>query len=178
MTSPAHPPGDRRALRRPVTAMLSLLVMCGALLAGMVMPVPYVIERPGPAIDVLGEYEGEKILDISGEQTYPTDGELMMTTVSVDGGPGYRVVPAQVLAGWASRDSSVAPRELLFPPGQTQDETSLLNMIQMSSSQQDAVAAALDELEIPYTRTIVVAGVQNDAPAEGTLEAGDVVLAL
>src|SRR5699024_8367834 len=75
------------------------------ILGGSLLPVPYVIERPGPAIDVLGQYEDEEILVIDGAQTHPTDGELMMTTVSVDGGPGYRVTPVEVVA-----PGSIPPR--------------------------------------------------------------------
>ncbi len=169
---------DDAQLFRPRLAIGSLLVLCALLLGGMLMPVPYVIESPGPAIDVLGEYEDEEILTIEGVQTYPTDGTLMMTTVSVDGGPGYTVTPVEVVVAWFDRSRMVMPRELLFPKGQTREETTLQNTVAMGSSQQGAVAVALDELDIDYEDTVLVAGVQEGAPADGTLQAGDVILAV
>lgn len=171
-------PIDRMARRRAIGAALSLIVMCALLFAGMFLPVPYVVESPGPAVDVLGEYEGEDVLSIHGAQTYPTDGELMLTTVSVAGGPGSTVTPADVITAWFDPHRAVLPRELIFPEGQTKEQTSLQNSVQMTSSQQDAVAAALHELGIPYTRNVTVAGVQEGAPAEGVLEAGDVVVSV
>lgn len=181
------PPGRRSRLRsridaievpRPRLAVGALAGMCVMILGASMLPVPYVVERPGPAIDVLGEYQDEQILTIEGAETYETDGELMMTTVSVDGGPGYTVTPVEVLVGWFDPSQAVFPRELLFPEDQTQEQTDLHNTVQMSTSQQGAVAVALDELGVAYEDTVMVAGIQAGAPAEGQLEGGDVILAV
>jgi PDZ domain-containing protein len=48
----------------------------------------------------------------------------------------------------------------------------------MSTSQQGAVAVALDELGIEYTDVVMIAGVQEDGAAAGTLEAGDVIVSV
>ncbi|GAA1488449.1 PDZ domain-containing protein [Brachybacterium sacelli] len=165
-------------LARPRLALGSMVLLCLMILGGSLMPVPYVIERPGPAIDVLGEYEDEQILTIDGAETHPTDGELMMTTVSVDGGPGYRVTPVEVVASWFDRTQAVMPREAVFPEGQTRQETVLTNSVAMSTSQQGAVAVALDELGIEYEPVVMVSGVEQDGPADGTLEGGDVILSV
>lgn len=159
-------------------ALISLFVLCVMILGGSLMPVPYVIERPGPAIDVLGEYEDEQILVIDGAQTHPTDGALMMTTVSVDGGPGYRVSPVEVVASWFDRSKMVVPRELVFPEGQTREQTALTNTAAMSSSQQDSVAVALDELGIGYRDVVMIAGVEQGGPADGTVQGGDVIVSI
>lgn len=169
---------DQLQLARPRTAVVSLAALCVMIIGGSLLPVPYVVERPGPAIDVLGEYEDEQILTISGADTYDTDGELMMTTVSVDGGPGYRVTPLEVVMGWFSPTEAVLPRELVFPDGQTRQETTLTNTVQMSTSQQGAVAVALEELGMDTSPAVLVAGVEEDGPAEGQLEAGDALVAV
>lgn len=169
---------DAMEVPRPRTAVAALAVMCVMVLGGSLLPVPYVVERPGPAIDVLGEYEDEEILTIEGAETYPTDGTLMMTTVSVDGGPGYRVTPVEVVVGWFDSSQAVFPRELLFPEEQTREQTDLSNAVQMSTSQQASIAVALDELGIAYEDTVMVAGVGAGTPAEGVLEPGDVLLAV
>ncbi|MFC7465180.1 PDZ domain-containing protein [Brachybacterium sp. GCM10030252] len=169
---------DDAQLARPRLALVSMALLCLMILGGSLMPVPYVIERPGPAIDVLGEYEDEQVLEITGTQTHPTDGSLMMTTVSVDGGPGYRVTPVEVVASWFDRTRSVMPRELLFPEGQTREETTLTNTVSMSTSQQGAVAVALDEVGVDYEPVVMIAGVEEGTPADGVLEPGDVVVSI
>lgn len=187
--APAPPARSRRGLRRlasqavedaqlahPRTALVSLGLLCALILGGALIPVPYVIEQPGPAIDVLGEYRDEQIVQIDGVETYPTDGSLMMTTVSVDGGPGYVVTPVDVVVSWFDRSRAVMPRELMFPPDQTREQTTLDNAVQMSTSQQGAVAVALEELGIEYEPVVMIAGVQQGAPADGHLEPGDVLL--
>lgn len=169
---------DDAQLARPGLALGSMVLLCLMILGGSLMPVPYVIERPGPAIDVLGEYEDEQILVIDGAETHATDGELMMTTVSVDGGPGYRVTPVEVVSSWFDRSQAVLPREAVFPEGQTRQQTVLTNTVAMSTSQQGAVAVALDELGIEYEPVVMVSGVEQGAPADGTLEGGDVILSV
>lgn len=165
-------------LARPVTALISMVVLCLMILGASLMPVPYVIEQPGPAIDVLGSYDDEQIIVIDGAETYPTEGELMMTTVSVDGGPGFRVTPVEVVAAWFDPTKSVLPREAVFPEGQTREQTVLTNSVAMGSSQQGAVAVALEELDIDFDPVIMIGGVEQDAPADGTLEAGDVIVSV
>lgn len=169
---------DDAQLARPRLALTMLVLLCAMILGGSLLPVPYVIERPGPAIDVLGEWEDEEILVIDGAETHPTDGSLMMTTVSVDGGPGYRVTPVEVVAAWFDRTKMVMPREAVFPDGQTREQTTLTNTAAMSTSQQDAVAVALDELDIEYSDVVMISGVQEDGAAAGTLEGGDVIVSV
>ena len=174
--------GDRwleeAQLARPGWAIGSLLLLCAMIVGASVIPVPYVVERPGPAVDVLGEYEEEQILVISGAGTHPTEGELMMTTVSVDGGPGYTVTPVEVIRAWFDRSQAVLPRESVFPEGQTREQTTLTNTASMSTSQQGAVAVALDALDIEYEPAVLVAGVEEEGPADGTLEPGDVIVSV
>ena len=192
VTHPQLPPPTRRTraraafsralddaqLARPRLALGSLALLCAMILGGALMPVPYVIEQPGPAIDVLGTFDDEQILVIDGAETHPTEGSLMMTTVSVDGGPGYRVTPVEVAVSWFDRSRAVMPRELMFPEGQTREQTELTNTVQMNTSQQGAVAVALGELDISYQPVVLIAGVEQDAPADGALEPGDVVLSV
>ena len=165
-------------LAKPRLALTSLALLCAMIVGGALIPVPYVIERPGPAIDVLGEYQDEQILVIDGAETYDTDGSLMLTTVSVDGGPGYTVTPAEVMVSWFTRSHAVLPREVMFPEGQTAEQTALNNSVQMNTSQQGAVAVALDELGIDYDPAVLIGGVLEDAPADGILEPGDVLVSV
>lgn len=169
---------DDAQLARPAVALISLVVLCLMILGGSLLPVPYVIERPGPAIDVLGEYQDEDILSIDGAETHPTDGALMMTTVSVDGGPGYRVTPVEVIGAWFDSSKMVLPREAVFPEEQTKEQTTLTNTAAMSTSQQGAVAVALDELGMKYSDVVMIAGVEDGGAAEDVLEGGDVIVSV
>jgi PDZ domain-containing protein len=68
---------------------------------------------------------------------------------------------------------AVVPRELIIPPGQSQEEVNQRNAEQFTRSQNSAEVAALRYLGYP-TR-VTVARVVEGAPAEGRLAAGDVI---
>ena len=68
--------------------------------------------------------------------------------------------------------------DAVFPEGQTREQTALNNVAAMSSSQQGAVAVALDELDLEYEPVVMIAGVEESAPADGTLEGGDVIVSV
>ena len=49
----------------------------------VVAPTTLVTLAPGPTFDVLGDAGGQPTLRLTGAATFPTTGELRMTTVSV-----------------------------------------------------------------------------------------------
>ena len=156
------------------------MVLCG--LASVVLfavvaflPVPYVIESPGLAIDTLGESGGEPMIEVRGRETYPTDGTLELTTVALYGGPGLDVDLADLVQGWLDPDVAVLPEEQVFNPGTTAEEVEELNSQAMVSSQENATAASLNELEIPVPTTLRVVGFSEGSDAEAQLREGDVV---
>ncbi len=63
----------------------SLLVI--VVIAAILVPVPFLVRSPGPVFDLLGESDGEPILEVTGTKTYPAPGELDLTTVAESGGP-------------------------------------------------------------------------------------------
>lgn len=146
--------------------------------AGLVIPAPYVLESPGPTFNTIGEIGDSPLITIDGEQTYPTAGELALTTVYVSGGPNGAVNMGEVVASWLDPEDAVLPVDFVYPPGTTRGEIQEGNAAAMTSSQESAVAAALDQLEIPFTEELSVAGVMEDSPAEGVLEAGDILISV
>ena len=102
------------------TATLSV---AGALLAALIavatlFPVPYVVYSPGPVRNTLGEYDGEKVIQVTGHEIFPTSGELDLTTVGVTGAnKKLGLVPA--LRAWVDPRYAVVPRELVYPDGVT-----------------------------------------------------------
>lgn len=144
-------------------------------------PVPYVQLSPGPVYDALGEDQGNPVVSISGAKTYPTDGSLAITTVFETGAPGSRLTLSQALRGWIDPAVDVVPRDLLFPPDAFDGEDpggtfQRQGAAQMAESEQSAVAAALTYVGEPVTYEVVIDEVQPDAPADGVLLPGDVLI--
>ncbi|MFD7319886.1 PDZ domain-containing protein [Streptomyces sp. NPDC059875] len=160
--------------RRTATMLASTLVLITLLCVGVLVPVPYAEMSPGPTVNTLGEADGEPVLQISGHQTYPTDGHLNMTTVRVTSAD-YRMNLVEAVYGWLAHDNVVVPKETLYPDGKTEEESSQENAEEFSQSQESAKVAALNELKIPVTTRVVIATVVKDSPAQGKLHAGDVI---
>lgn len=167
-------PGSKGARR---TFFLTLAA-AGTFLAAITLPVPYVIVSPGPTFNTLGEYAGEPIVAISGVTTYPPSGELDITTVRERGGPYGPLTVGEAVVAALGNSSVVVPSELLFPPGVSSAEQRERSQAEFTAAQSNAVAAALNSLDIPVTEQPIVAGVGEDSPAKGLLEPGDVVISV
>ncbi len=151
------------------------LVVAGA---GIALPVPYVVERPGPVVDTLGSQDGRDLIAITGATTYPTTGSLDLTTVSISGGPGGSVDLPSLVAAWLLPSRTAIPYDLLFAPGTTAQEEEARDTADMTNSQDSATAAALTELGYDVPTTVTVAAVDEGSLAARALRPGDVVLAL
>jgi PDZ domain-containing protein len=171
--SPASPPPPPSP--RALTLSVGMLATA-ALIAGLAfLPVPYVVDSPGPTRDTLGEISGTPLISVHGATTYPTTGKLLLTTASVQGGPGYPVDVLRVLQGWFSSGSTVQPVETVFPAGSTQSEVDKAGQAQMISSQEYATVAALTELGYTVPATLTVVGTADGTGASGIVEKGDVI---
>ena len=157
------------------TLTWSLLIL---LVAAMFIPVPYVMTSPGPVFNTIGEVNEIELISISGTQTYPTEGELDMTTVSEYGGPQDGLDMFQAIWGWISPDRKVVPRESVYPEGETAEENAARNIEAFSTSQSYAIAAAMDYLDQPINEQVIITSVGLDTPAQDKLRAGDEILAV
>ncbi|WP_072483847.1 PDZ domain-containing protein [Streptomyces atratus] len=160
--------------RRTATMLASTLILIALLCAGVLIPVPYAEMSPGPTVNTLGKVGGEPVLQISGHKTYPTSGNLNMTTVRVTGAD-YNMNLVESVYGWLAHDSVVVPHDTLYPDGKTERESTQENAEEFSQSQESAKVAALTELGIPVTSRVVVSTVVKGSPAQGKLHAGDVI---
>lgn len=173
MTTEAEAATPRRRRTRLLLIVAAVVAVFGALL----LPVPYVILSPGPVFNTLGDYAGEEILQIDGTTTYPTTGQLDMTTVRERGGPYGPVPIAEAVLAALGGESRVVPEDLVFPPGVTSQQSREQGAAEFTAAQSYAVAAALSSLDIPVTEEALIARVEEDGPAWGVLEIGDIVLA-
>lgn len=159
--------------RRALSLLLASLLALALTLSAAVARVPYVALGPGPTYNTLGEVDGTAVLTIEGRRTYPADGHLDLTTVGVQ----PRLTLAQALRGWFARDLAVVPRDVVFPPGKTDEQVDQQNTAAMKESQSIAVRAAARQLGLPVAR-VAVAELAGDSPARDRLEVGDVLTAV
>lgn len=169
----------RPSLRRTLQAVAGTSALSIGLLT-LLMPSPYLVESPGPMFNTIGEIEDQAVISVDGEQTYPTEGSLNLTTVFVSGAPTSTVRVPEAVTGWFSSGTDIQPHELIYPSGTTAEQVQQQNTAAMTSSQDLAVAAALEELGIDYDQQLSVIDFTPQAEEVGTddrLQPGDRVTA-
>ena len=174
-TAPSGESRRRRRLRRAVVAGSFILVV--ALIAAVfLVPVNAVIEAPGPTWNVLdnGSSSDQDVLKVSGTETYPTEGALRMTTVSVSGCPGYPVTTADLIAAWFSADKRIVDRNEVCPQDQSAEQVEETGKAQMTASQDSAVIAALVETGKAGAMHLTVTEV-TEQQTSTEIQAGDVL---
>lgn len=163
---------------RLITLAVCATFLTGGFITAVGIHLPYAVQRPGPTLDTLGALDGEELITISGIDTYPTDGELRLTTVSVVGGPGYPVRASDVLRAWTLEREFVLPVESVFNPEVSREELDEQASMQMTSSQTNATVSALESLGYEVPQTLTIAGAGPGTGAEGVVEAGDLLLSI
>lgn len=162
----------RRTLTLAVAGFLVVLLSAVAAL----LPVPYVALNPGPVSNTLGSIGKTELIRIEGRTTYPDEGNLDLTTVSVLGGPRHRLDLVTALRGWLDDAVAVVPEEQVYPAGETSKEIEEQSATEMRDSQENATTAALRHLGIPVTTRLLVQQVAKDSPSRGKLRTGDEIL--
>ncbi len=169
------------APRRPAAARRGMSIagwiIVGTIALAAVLPTHFVVESAGPALNTIGKVDGTPMLSITGKPTYPTSGALDMTTVYVQGGGQQRLGFFNVLAGWVDPHKDVLPEEMVLPRGTTSEQQSEQNTVMMDDSQQLSTAAALHELDIPFTQHLSVAGFATEQNSKA-LKTGDRLVAI
>ena len=165
----------RRRLRR-TAAVGAVLVVVALIVAVFTVPINVVIEAPGPTWNVLdnGSSSSQDVLKVSGTETYPTQGALRMTTVSVSGCPGYPVTTADLIAAWFSADKRIVDRNEVCPQDQSAEQVEETGKAQMTASQDSAVIAALVETGKAGAMHLTVTEV-TEQQTSTEIQAGDVL---
>jgi Lon-like protease len=166
------PPGPPRR-RRPWTRALAALValVAAVAIAGLFIPVSYVIIQPGDATPVSGA------VSVKGAPTYPSRGSLLFLTVSISNGKPnlWRYLGASLDA-----DADVISYHDYFGKT-TPAEDRKRNVQAMDTSQEVATQVALEKLGYTVTESGTgarVLRVADDAPAQGSVKPGDVITAV
>lgn len=158
-----------------IKAGLAAVPLLGVLwFAVAIVPLPYVTYTPGPTFDVLGDSEGEPIIEVSGHEVFRDDGELRLTTIYVDE-PEARMTLLPILTSWWDSDDAVYPRSAVYQEGTTDEEDDVQSAYAMASSQDMAVAAALRSIGEDVPEAVAVGQVAESMPATGLLKSGDLI---
>jgi PDZ domain-containing protein len=159
--------------RRGLTVLVgAILVVVLTWLVGTVT-VPYVELRPGPTFNTLGKLSnGKDLIEVKDGATSSSAGQLRFVTVTVVD----QLSLLDALRGWWLSDDAVIPRELIYPPDQTTEQTEKQNAEDFKQSQSSAETAALTRLGYPITVSVdkITAGL----PADGVLKPDDVINAV
>ncbi len=158
-----------RMRRRGVTVILGALITALLALGVMAVPMPYVVLKPGPTVNTLGSDNGKEVIQVTKGETSTSTGQLRLTTVGVQND----VELVWAIRGWFSDEQAVVPREVVYPPNQTEKEVEQQNQQEFQFSQSSAETVALRELGYPIQT--FVAKVTPGGPAAGKLEADDLI---
>ncbi|MFB8190030.1 PDZ domain-containing protein [Microbacterium sp. NPDC055988] len=161
----------------------ALIVALVALVVLTFLPSPYVIQRPGPVYDTLGtatDKDGDEVplIKVEGAETFETAGTLDLTTVQVVGNRERTPSWFELALAWMDSSRAVVPLDSVFPEGVTTEQRDERNATLMVDSQHEATAAALNELGYDTGAEVVVVEAVEDSPADGALEADDVITAI
>jgi PDZ domain-containing protein len=159
----------------PVKSSLSTrnrLIFILLIIAAFLIPSPYVILSPGNPQNVLGS-----AITISGTKVYPTTGELSVTSVLVTDPDSY-ITGFDVLYAWIDKNRVVLPRVQVYPEGESAAESIKIGADEMSGSQINATAAALDYLGYENKAKLMIVEVNKKSNAIGNLKTGDQIISV
>ncbi len=163
--------------QRRIAASIAIPLFVALVLVAVLVPVPFASYHPGPTFDVLGTNDGDEIIQVNGAKTYRDDGQIRFTTVSVSQ-EGVDKNIFEVLVDWVDPDSAVYPYDIVHPPGTTADQEKVEGQVQMVSSQDNAIAAALRELDYKVTPALEVLSIAPTTPADGALAVRDIFVSV
>lgn len=158
----------RRAMWQWVGSMVGFVV-ASAILGGILFKVPYVALVPGSARDT------EPLLQVEGIEAYPSDGELLLTTVRVRQRPNLW----EYLWLQTDNDADIVPEEVILG-GRSPEENREFNLQLMTDSKSVAIAVALEELGYDAIQTdgVIIAELVPGAAAEEVLSLGDTLVGI
>lgn len=169
MSEPTAPDvHDARPSRHSLATLVAAAVTVSGVLAATALPMPYIRFQPGTTVDLLSEDRGQERIEVRGHAAYPGDGELRMTTVQATQ-PKSGISLGSAMKAWLSDDEAVKPYDDVYGERDTAVSKQSQAAVQMATSQDVAVAAALIHLDIEVPMVPVVGPIEPGLPADGSL---------
>lgn len=148
-----------------------MFVVGAAIAASFVVRVPYYAFSPGSL------YETQALVSVDGVDTFPSDGDVMLTTISVS---RRRLTAWEAMVGWLDPTVSVFEERTVIGD-QDRETVQQFNLQMMTGSQDVSTYVALRELgyDVGVTGTgVFVVQVVEDSAADGVLVPGDTIVAV
>ncbi len=155
-------------LKKIPKSIWSLIIVIASILPFGLMKTDYYFMAPGPP------YQWD--IEIEGANAYDYQGNLYQLTVRRDEANYFTYI-------WAKVDNSVDlySREVILPKGVTPQELSEISMQNMKTSENVAIAVALNFLEYEIQTQgdgVLVVGVMDDSPVAGKLLKEDLIISI
>lgn len=155
-------------LKKIPKSIWSLIVVIASILPFGLMKTDYYFMAPGPP------YQWD--IEIEGANAYDYQGNLYQLTVRRDEANYFTYI-------WAKVDNSVDlySREVILPKGVTPQELSEISMQNMKTSENVAIAVALNFLDYEIQTQgdgVLVVGVMDDSPVAGKLLKEDLIISI
>ena len=132
---------------------IAIVVLVLFFTSAFVIPLPYVLIKPGKAQNVMEEMvKLSESAPVSLSQ-YPSDGKFLLLSVLVTS-PGSHVVGLEVIYNWIRSEDVVIPRSLIYRPGNSPAKEKEIAQTQMVDSQRSAKIAAVKYLQENYSQEI------------------------
>ena len=146
----------------------SLIIVVASIMPFGLMKTDYYFMAPGPP------YQWD--IEIEGAEFYDYEGNLYQLTVRRDEANYFTYI-------WAKVDNSVDlyAREVILPKGVTPQELSEISMQNMKTSENVAIAVALDSLDYEIETQgdgVLVVGILDDSPVAGKLLKEDLITSI
>ncbi len=155
-------------LKKIPKSIWSLIIVIASILPFGLMKTDYYFMAPGPP------YQWD--IEIEGANAYDYQGNLYQLTVRRDEANYFTYI-------WAKVDNSVDlySREVILPKGVTPQELSEISMQNMKTSENVAIAVALNFLDYEIQTQgdgVLVVGVMDDSPVAGKLFKEDLIISI
>lgn len=170
MPAPAATLG--RMNRRSSTLLTGVLLLVGLIALSTYVKVGYSEVLPGPTYDTLGSVGGSEVITITGAPSHPTTGQLRMLTIYEQ----QQLDTFEVVKGWLDGSLAVLPSEVLFPPGQSQQQLTQEQTDEFQQSQSAAAVVALRHAGYPVQ--VYISKVVPGQPADGHLQTNDIITSI
>ncbi|MBN2112994.1 MAG: PDZ domain-containing protein [Acidimicrobiia bacterium] len=164
---PGFRPLRQRPPRWPFVLVGIFLLIGAAVLALWPLKVPYFAVAPGPVEEVAD------LITVDDVTVYPPNGDLFLLTVGLREVNVFEFVEAEL-----DPRVDLVGRDVIRPPGVTQEQQTRSNLEAMDQSIDAAVYVALTRLgyEIGFTgEGVVINEVVAGSPADGVLQVGDII---
>ncbi len=139
--------------QRTVAGVLAVPLLIGLWLAAALHPLPYVTYEPGLTVDVLGTNDqGDEIIEVTGHRGLPR-----RRAAADDHGVRLQPLPKgsnnlfELMYDWISDEDAVYPYDAVYREDETVEQDREEGAQEMTSSQDAATAAALEELGYDVT---------------------------